>query len=198
MVGRPISSFFPDPAPGHQASASPRLELRGAGNGYVDGIDLTLRGGEIVGVAGLQGSGRTELLEAVFGIDPFTRGEVLRRRRPLRPRTPRAGHPRRARPGHRGPQGHRPGAEPVPPRQRPRRGPCGLPAATGGARREVPGLLGSLAVAARSLSQEAQFLSGGNQQKVVLARWLTTDPASSCSTSRPAASTSAPSTRSTR
>ncbi len=76
MVGRPMYSFFPDPAPGHDASATPRLQLRGAGNGYVDGIDLTLRGGEIVGVAGLQGSGRTELLEAIFGIEPFTRGEV--------------------------------------------------------------------------------------------------------------------------
>ncbi len=51
-----------------------------------------------------------------------------------------------------------------------------FPGRRGAARRRVPGLLGDLAVAARSLSQEAQFLSGGNQQKVVLARWLTTDP----------------------
>ena len=62
MVGRSISSFFPDPLEGTEVG-EPRLELRDAGNGYVDGIDLTLRGGEIVGVAGLQGSGRTELLE---------------------------------------------------------------------------------------------------------------------------------------
>ena len=51
-----------------------------------------------------------------------------------------------------------------------------FPRRTGGARREVPGLLRSLAVAARALDQEVQFLSGGNQQKVVLARWLATQP----------------------
>ena len=40
----------------------------------------------------------------------------------------------------------------------------------------MPGLLSSLEVSARSMDQEVQFLSGGNQQKVVLARWLGTDP----------------------
>ena len=76
MVGRSISSFFPDQVDGTEVG-EPRLELRGAGNGYVDGVDLTLRAGEIVGIAGLQGSGRTELLEAVFGVRPFSRGEML-------------------------------------------------------------------------------------------------------------------------
>ena len=40
----------------------------------------------------------------------------------------------------------------------------------------MPGVLSNLDVAAHSLSQEVQFLSGGNQQKVVLARWLSIDP----------------------
>ena len=57
------------------------------------------------------------------------------------------------------------------------RGPQRLPAAyRPAARREVPGLLSSLAVSARAMDQEVQFLSGGNQQKVVLARWLATNP----------------------
>ena len=51
-----------------------------------------------------------------------------------------------------------------------------FPRRTGAARREVPGLLSSLAVSARAMDQELQFLSGGNQQKVVLARWLATNP----------------------
>ena len=51
-----------------------------------------------------------------------------------------------------------------------------FPRRTSTARREVPGILSSLDVSARSMDQEAQFLSGGNQQKVVLARWLATHP----------------------
>ena len=150
MVGRPISSFFPDKLAGHRRSASRRLELRGAGNGYVDGIDLTLRAGEIVGLAGLQGSGRTELLEAVFGVDPFTRGEMTRRRPSraacARPRAAvRAGlalvtEDRKAT-GLALNQSILDNALGVVRAVFPRR--------TGGARREVPGLLSSLAVVAR-------------------------------------------------
>ena len=51
-----------------------------------------------------------------------------------------------------------------------------FPRRTPEARREMPGLLSSMAVSARAMDQEAQFLSGGNQQKVVLARWLATQP----------------------
>ncbi|MET0467881.1 MAG: sugar ABC transporter ATP-binding protein [Aeromicrobium sp.] len=175
MVGRPMDSFIPDPAPGTTVG-EPRLQLRGAGNGYVDGIDLTLHAGEIVGIAGLQGSGRTELLEAIFGIEPFTRGELA-----VDGATAPIGSPRRA---------IRSGLALVTEDRKA----TGLslhqslldnalsvvravfPRRTDTARGDVPGLFGSLSVAARSLSQEVQFLSGGNQQKVVLARWLATDP----------------------
>ncbi len=175
MVGRPISSFFPDPVPGTTVG-EPRLELRGAGNGYVDGVDLTLRAGEIVGVAGLQGSGRTELLAAIFGVDPFTRGELRVDGRAVAVRTPRAAiraglalvtEDRKAT-GLALHQSILDNALGVVHAVLPRR--------RSTARRDVPALLGSLAVAARALSQEAQFLSGGNQQKVVLARWLTIEP----------------------
>jgi ribose transport system ATP-binding protein len=46
----------------------------------------------------------------------------------------------------------------------------------GAQRRRVPGILSSLDVVARSADQEVRFLSGGNQQKVVLAKWLLTEP----------------------
>jgi ribose transport system ATP-binding protein len=175
MVGREMSAFFPEPAEGTTPGAT-RLELSGAGNGYVDGVDLTLRAGEIVGVAGLQGSGRTELLEALFGVRPFTRGTMAVDGKALRPRSARAAV--------------RAGLALVTEDRKA----TGLalnqsildnalgavravfPGRTAGARREVPGLLSNLEVAARSLDQEVQFLSGGNQQKVVLARWLATDP----------------------
>ena len=175
MVGRSISSFFPDPVEGTELG-EPQLELRGAGNGYVDGIDLTLRAGEIVGVAGLQGSGRTELLEAIFGVRPFTRGEMVVAGAGRRPGSPR--------------QAVRAGLAMVTEDRKA----TGLalnqsildnalgvvravfPRRTGSARREMPGLLSSMAVSARAMDQDAQFLSGGNQQKVVLARWLATRP----------------------
>ena len=175
MVGRAMSAFFPDRLDGTEIGA-PALELRGAGNGYVDGVDLTLHAGEIVGVAGLQGSGRTELLEAVFGVRPLTRGEMVVDGRSHRPSSPR--------------QAVRAGLAMVTEDRKA----TGLalnqtildnalgvvravfPRRTPEARREMPGLLSSMAVSARAMDQEAQFLSGGNQQKVVLARWLATRP----------------------
>ncbi|OLT27020.1 hypothetical protein BJF82_12400 [Kytococcus sp. CUA-901] len=75
MIGREMSAFFPDRAEGTELG-DPVLTFSGAGNGYVDGIDLTLRAGEIVGLAGLQGSGRTELVESIFGVTPLTRGTL--------------------------------------------------------------------------------------------------------------------------
>jgi ABC-type sugar transport system ATPase subunit len=175
MVGREISAFFPEPSPDTEVG-EPCLELRGAGNGYVDDVTLTLRAGEVVGVAGLQGSGRTELLEAVFGVRPFTRGEMRIEGRRVRPGSPRAAI--------------RAGLALVTEDRKA----TGLaldlsildnalavvravfPGRNGRARREVPGLLSNLAVSARATDQEVQFLSGGNQQKVVLARWLATHP----------------------
>ncbi len=175
MVGRSMSSFFPDALEGTEVG-EPRLELRDAGNGYVDGVDLTLRGGEIVGVAGLQGSGRTELLEGIFGVSPFTRGTLSLDGTQVAVRTPR--------------QAIRRGLALITEDRKA----TGLalhqsildnalgvvravfPGRTSAARSAVPGVLSTLAVSARSLSQEAQFLSGGNQQKVVLARWLAANP----------------------
>ncbi len=175
MVGRSISSFFPGPVAGTEVG-EPRLELRGVGNGYVDGVDLTLRAGEVVGVSGLQGSGRTELLEAVFGVRPITRGEMLLDGRAVRPRSPRAAiraglalitEDRKAT-GLALNQSILDNALGVVRSVFPRR--------TTAARRDVPGLLSSLEVSARAMDQEVQYLSGGNQQKVVLARWLATEP----------------------
>ncbi|WP_082590602.1 sugar ABC transporter ATP-binding protein [Agromyces sp. Soil535] len=175
MVGRPISAYFPGAEEGTELG-EPRLVLHGAGNAYVDGIDLELRAGEIVGVAGLQGSGRTELVEALFGIVPFTRGELLLKGRPVHMTSPRqavkAGialitEDRKAQ-GLALNQSVADNALLVIRSVFARR--------TGEVRRELPGVLSSLEVASRGLDQEVQYLSGGNQQKVVLAKWLATKP----------------------
>ncbi len=90
MVGRPIQSFFPPRREG-TVLGEPRVELEGAGNAFVDGVDLTLRAGEIVGVAGLQGSGRTELVEGISGCSRSRGGACAWAGRPC-------GSPGRARP----------------------------------------------------------------------------------------------------
>ena len=94
MVGRPLTSYYPDKIPGTEVGEV-RLTLTGAGNPYVDGVDLTVRAGEIVGLAGLQGSGRTELVEAVFGVHPFDRGTMALDGTTVRVRSPRQGVRRR-------------------------------------------------------------------------------------------------------
>ncbi|HET6561432.1 MAG TPA: sugar ABC transporter ATP-binding protein [Marmoricola sp.] len=175
MVGRSISTYFPDPLPGTELGEA-RLTLSRAGNGYVDAIDLRLRAGEIVGLAGLQGSGRTELVEAIFGVEPFTRGEmelggtpvtITSPRQAIRHRIALVTEDRKAQ-GLALSQSILDNALSVVR--------ASFPRGTGRARREMPGVLSSLAVAARSMDQEVQFLSGGNQQKVVLAKWLSIAP----------------------
>ncbi|WP_293785990.1 sugar ABC transporter ATP-binding protein [uncultured Aeromicrobium sp.] len=175
MVGRPMSSFFPPVRPGTERGEV-RLELRKAGNDHIDGVDLTLRAGEIVGIAGLQGSGRTELLEAVFGIAPLNRGTLL-----IEGAQATIGSPRQAIRHAMALVTEDRKATGLALQQSILDNALGVvrsvfPSRTPAARREVPDLLASLAVSARSLAQEVQFLSGGNQQKVVLARWLTTHP----------------------
>ena len=197
MVGRSISSFFPDKLEGTEVG-EPLLQLTDAGNGYVDGVDLTLRAGEIVGIAGLQGSGRTELLEAVFGVRPAHPRHDDRRRPDGPAALPPLRHPRRPRDDHRGPQGHRTRPQPDHPRQHARRGPRGLPAPY----RRRPPRGARPALLARGL--RAGDGPGGpvplrRQPAEGRAGPLARRPAraSSSWTSPPAASTSAPSTRST-
>lgn len=74
IVGREVASTEPPAAP--PADGSVALELRGVAVGPLRGIDLTLHAGEVVGVAGLLGSGRTELLHACYGALPLTAGSV--------------------------------------------------------------------------------------------------------------------------
>jgi ribose transport system ATP-binding protein len=191
MVGRDFAGFFPDkPAdtvPAEVAGEMPgevagevRLALEGSGNSMVDDIDLEVRAGEIVALAGLQGSGRTEIAHGVFGIAPFTRGRMTVDGEPVHVRTPRQGvrHRLALVTEDRKSEGlaleqsvlanARLVLDAVLPRASDRRA------------RGIPGVLRSLAVPASTVASaqdtEVQYLSGGNQQKVVLAKWLVTEP----------------------
>ena len=74
MVGREITEQFPKiPAPVGETV----LELKNLNGGRFKNVNLKVRAGEIVGFAGLVGAGRSELFRAVFGLDPIESGEVL-------------------------------------------------------------------------------------------------------------------------
>ena len=176
MVGRELDAYYPDRA-APEDIGDVRLAVRGGGNAVLAGIDLEVRAGEIVGIGGLQGAGRTELVRALFGADPFTTGTVEVDGRARRLRSPRAGigaglgfltEDRKA-------EGLVLGQSV--------RDNTLLARRSGAARgRRAPGSAGveQLAEAtelrAASLEQEVRFLSGGNQQKVVLAKWLALEP----------------------
>jgi ribose transport system ATP-binding protein len=75
MVGRELSSLFPGKVE-PDVDESVALEVRGLSTGYVKNASFKLRKGEVIGFAGLIGSGRTELMEAVAGLRP-RQGQVL-------------------------------------------------------------------------------------------------------------------------
>ncbi|XVV15858.1 sugar ABC transporter ATP-binding protein [Actinoplanes sp. CA-131856] len=75
MVGREIDVLYPDPDPVPDGAAVV-LSARGLRRGLVQGVDLEVRAGEILGIAGLVGSGRTETLRLLFGADKATDGVV--------------------------------------------------------------------------------------------------------------------------
>ncbi|MEV6376295.1 sugar ABC transporter ATP-binding protein [Micromonospora musae] len=178
MVGRDVSSLYPkQDAPLRDTL----LEVRGLGRaGVFSDVSFTVRGGEIVALAGLVGAGRSEVARAVFGVDRYDAGEVWVAGRPLP-----AGSPRRAIAA---------GLALVPEDRRQqglvmelsvernatlarRRALSRLGLLVGGAERvEAQRWTRRLQVKTSRLGAAVATLSGGNQQKVVLAKWLATEP----------------------
>jgi ribose transport system ATP-binding protein len=76
MLGQPMSMAFPS-RPELPEDAPTVLEVRNLSGGLPKEITMHVRAGEIVGLAGLVGSGRTELARMLFGADPIEGGEVL-------------------------------------------------------------------------------------------------------------------------
>jgi ribose transport system ATP-binding protein len=188
MVGRDVREFF---APHQRPAGRAVLEVEGlwleqsgdsAGRRRViDGVSFTVRAGEILGIAGLLGAGRTELLETLFGASLGKAGGRVR----LDGRPIDIGSPAAAK---------RAGLALV--TEDRRRDGLVLDAAldfnlglatvaeraTFGivsrarARREAQETIRQLAVRAKSLAQPVATLSGGTQQKVVIGKWLLTLP----------------------
>ncbi|HUR04878.1 MAG TPA: sugar ABC transporter ATP-binding protein, partial [Nonomuraea sp.] len=81
MVGRPIDQQFPRE---RGQAGEPLLQVTGLGRkGVFEDVSFEVRAGEVVGLAGLVGAGRTEVARAIFGADRYDRGEVtVRGKRP--------------------------------------------------------------------------------------------------------------------
>jgi ABC-type sugar transport system ATPase subunit len=82
MIGRPVAEYLP--AHGNGKAGAEVLRVEGLSSpGRFEGISLSLRAGEIVGLAGLMGAGRSEVACAVFGLEEHSRGQIFLRGRPV-------------------------------------------------------------------------------------------------------------------
>ncbi len=86
MVGREISETYPEGGFGQEATA---LEVKDLCGQKFRDISFTLKQGEVLGIGGLIGSGRTEVARAIFGADPVASGEIVVHDCPVAVRNPR-------------------------------------------------------------------------------------------------------------
>lgn len=178
MVGRDLGDAF-DIRTQHQLG-EPVLTVRDLSRGArVRACSLEVRRGEIVGIAGLVGAGRTELIRAIFGADRAERGEVILNGKAGIIRSPLAAIEQRAAmvPEDRKAHGllvDLPIAQNISLADLTTRGGFWLRAAQERAR--VQELTQRLQIKLGNPWSAANSLSGGNQQKVVLAKWLAIDP----------------------
>jgi rhamnose transport system ATP-binding protein len=180
MVGRELSQVFPKKEVKHGEIV---LELKNLGyrKAGVKNINLTVRAGEIVGIAGLVGAGRTEFARVVFGLDTADEGEVC-----LHGKSIKNSHPQDA---------IRRNIAYLPEDRRKHGVILDLPISSNitlASLKILSGKLGMdfkkerqlaaeysnrLGVKTQSIHNSVATLSGGNQQKVALSRWLLTKPA---------------------
>ena len=179
MVGREVSSIYPvaESEPGSRVLTLKNLTCAAGG---VHDVNLEVRAGEIVGISGLVGAGRTELARILFGITPADNGEILLNGEPVKISSPQEA------------VAH--GIAYVPEDRRRHGVILEMPIAANMTmaihRRIFPGtwlrfgaekqlgldFIRDLGVKAYGPEAPGNSLSGGNQQKVSLARWLATKP----------------------
>jgi rhamnose transport system ATP-binding protein len=178
MVGRSLDALFPK-----EEAEIGEVVLRVEGlthRGVFSNVSFELRRGEIVGLAGFVGSGRTEVARAIFGIDRLDAGRLWIGGRAFRPRSPRAALRRGLAylPEDRLHQGL---VQPMSVGENTSMAvlPELTPAGILRPRREralARRFMEQLRIKATSPAQVVRSLSGGNQQKVVLSKWLAAEP----------------------
>ncbi|MER7015875.1 sugar ABC transporter ATP-binding protein [Saccharopolyspora sp. NPDC000359] len=178
MVGRTVDQQYP---PREAEIGDVQLEVRGlTSHGVLADISFTARAGEVVGIGGLVGAGRTELVRALFGADRYDEGEVLVGGRPVPPGDIAAARAAGLAlvPEDRAGQGLVLGAsvaENLGLATLPDRTKAGL-VDLAGQRREAAESVQRLRIRTAGLDQPALTLSGGNQQKIVIGKWLLANP----------------------
>lgn len=177
MIGRELDALFP---PRPQPTDETVLEVSGLQvEGASGPVSFTVKAGEIVGLAGLVGAGRTELLEAMFGARHSTAGKVTVRGRSVKRNQPAAAISAGMAmvPEDRKLSGAVLSMSVLDNATLPRLASFSLAGWLRGKARStaVSEAMSSVRLRSQGLGQEVGTLSGGNQQKVVLARWLTGD-----------------------
>ena len=178
MVGRTLEEVFPvsNKQPGKSVLIAENIST----DTVLEQVSLDLRQGEIVGLAGMVGSGRTELARALFGADPLTSGRIKINGENAYLKNPSEAIKKKISlvPEDRKEQGLF--------TELPIRNNITMPIlrkisqwgflSRSKEQEIVDQSRNQLSIAMASGSQEVQYLSGGNQQKVVLAKWLQTRP----------------------
>jgi rhamnose transport system ATP-binding protein len=179
MVGREVSAIYP-PAEGEAGEVALSLKNLSCAESGIAGVSLDVRAGEIVGLAGLVGAGRTELARVLFGITPADGGEISLNGKAAKIRNPREAI------AH--------GIAYVPEDRRRHGVILEMPISANMTMASHPKLFPGSLLRFRLEAETAQrfirdlgikasgpeasggSLSGGNQQKVSVARWLATEP----------------------
>jgi len=179
MVGRELSSVFPKRAVPLGEIALEVRTLSNRSTGVAD-VSLTVRQGEILGLAGLVGSGRTQLAEILFGLTPADAGEIVVHGKAVRLASPR--------------DAIAAGIAYVPEDRRQHGVVLEMSVASNASlaslasvssrglidrareRAAAERYVEQFRIKTPSVAADVGTLSGGNQQKVALARWLSTDP----------------------
>lgn len=179
MVGREVSAIYP---PAQSEAGEVVLSVKGLGcvASGVSGVDLEVRAGEIVGLAGMVGAGRTELARVLFGITPADEGRIFLNGKELTIRNPREAIAQ--------------GIAYVPEDRRRHGVVLEMPISENITMASHSGLfpvgvlkfkaetevvkifIRNLGIKASGPDAAGGSLSGGNQQKVSVARWLATEP----------------------